>query len=109
MISIQDFAKLDLRTGTIKTAEPFPEAKKPAYKLTIDLGSVGVMQSSAQITERYTVDNLVDRQVICAVNLGSRNIAGFESQVLVMGIPDENGAVVLLKPDGQLPNGARIR
>jgi tRNA-binding protein len=108
MISIKDFAKLDLRVGTIRSAEPFPEAQKPAYRLTVDLGPLGIKSSSAQITEHYTPEALIDRQVVCAVNLGPKQIAGYTSQVLVMGVPDEKGAVVLLKPDAPLPNGAKI-
>ncbi|NOZ75483.1 MAG: tRNA-binding protein [FCB group bacterium] len=108
MISISDFAKLDLRVGTIKTAEAFPEAKQPSYKLSIDLGALGIRSSSAQITEHYDLESLSGRQVICAVNLGVKRIAGFDSDVLVLGIPDANGAVRLLKPDGPLPNGSKI-
>ncbi|MFQ6614437.1 MAG: tRNA-binding protein [Fidelibacterota bacterium] len=108
MITIKDFAKLDLRVGTILTAEPFPEAKQPAYKLTIDFGALGVRSSSARITENYDLDTLPGRQVICAVNLGRKRIAGFVSEALVLGIPDEHGAVRLLKPDGPLPDGSKI-
>lgn len=104
-----DFAALDMRVGTVRTAEIFPEARKPAYKLTIDFGpELGVKRSSAQITRHYTPEQLVGRQVIAAVNLGTRRIAGFESEVLVLGAVPEAGDVVLLHPDHAVPDGTRI-
>ena len=104
-----DFAALDMRVGTVIAAEPFPEARKPAIKLTIDFGpELGVKRSSAQITVHYTPAELVGRQVVAAVNLGTRRIAGFVSEVLVLGATPVPGEVVLLRPDGHVPDGARI-
>lgn len=104
-----DLAALDMRVGTVRTAEPFPEARKPAFKLTIDFGpELGVKRSSAQITLHYTPDELVGRQVVAAVNLGTRRIAGFESEVLVLGAVPEPGNVVLLAVDQRVPDGTRI-
>ncbi|RMF08322.1 MAG: tRNA-binding protein [Candidatus Neomarinimicrobiota bacterium] len=108
MITIKDFSRLDIRLGTIVAVDAFPEAKKPAYKLKIDLGPMGVSSSSARITNHYRPEDLLRRQVVCAVNLGPKRIGGFVSEVLVLGIPDENGAVLLLQPDRPLSNGARI-
>ena len=107
MIDYAAFQSLDLRVGTIITAQPFPEAKKPAYQLTVDFGPLGVLQSSAQITDRYTPEQLLGRQVIGAVNLGRRKIAHFESQFLVLGATEEGG-VILLAPESELPNGQQI-
>lgn len=104
-----DFAALDMRVGTVLTAEPFPEARKPAIKLTIDFGpELGVKRSSAQITMHYAPEQLVGRQVVAAVNLGTRRIAGFESEVLVLGAVPEPGNVVLLALDQRVPDGTRI-
>ena len=104
-----DFAALDMRVGTVRSAEPFPEARKPAFKLTIDFGpQLGVKRSSAQVTMHYTPDELVGRQVVAAVNLGTRRIAGFESEVLVLGAVPEPGNVVLLAVDQRVPDGTRI-
>ena len=104
-----DFAALDMRVGTVRTAEAFPEAKKPAFKLTIDFGpEVGVKRSSAQITRHYAPDQLVGRQVVAAVKLGTRRIASFESEVLVLGAVPEPGDVVLLAPERHVPDGTRI-
>ncbi len=107
MIDYAAFQSLDLRVGTIITAQPFPKAKKPAYQLTVDFGPLGVLQSSAQITDRYTPEQLLGRQVIGAVNLGHRKIAQFESQFLVLGAIEEGG-VILLAPESELPNGQQI-
>ncbi|MFF2482763.1 chaperone CsaA [Paenibacillus sp. NPDC058071] len=108
MISIDDFEKLDIRIGTILAAEPFPEARIPAIKLRIDFGDLGVKVSSAQITRRYQPDELVGRQVVAVVNFPPRRIAGFKSEVLVVGgIPGE-GDVVLLRPDEKVPNGTPV-
>jgi tRNA-binding protein len=109
MATIDDFAALDLRVGTVVEALPFPEAKKPAFRLLIDFGSeVGRLQSSAQLTRRYTPDALVGRRVVAVVNFPPRRIAGFKSDVLVLGAMPEEGDVVLLMPDRDVPNGSRI-
>jgi tRNA-binding protein len=108
-IAIADFDRVDIRVGTVVDASPFPEAKKPAIKLWVDFGApLGVKQSSAQLTVHYTADRLIGRQVIAVVNFPPRLIAGFESQVLVLGLPDENGAVVLLRPDIKVPDGGKM-
>jgi tRNA-binding protein len=107
--TIEDFERLDIRVGTIVDAQPFPEARKPSIRLWIDFGgSLGVKRSSAQITEHYSPDRLIGRQVIAVINLPPRRIAGFKSEVLVLGVPDENGAVVLLRPDFRVPDGGRM-
>ena len=104
-----DFQSIDMRVGTVLTAEPFPEARKPSIRLTIDFGpELGVKRSSAQITVHYTPEQLVGRQVVAAVNLGTRRIAGFESEVLVLGACPEPSDVVLLTPDQRVPDGTRI-
>ncbi|OPA75142.1 tRNA-binding protein [Paenibacillus selenitireducens] len=108
MITIEDFVKLDLRVGTVIEAVPFPEAKKEAIKLKIDFGALGMKYSSAQITRRYIPEQLIGRQVVAIVNLPVRRIAGFKSEVLVIGGVPEEGDVVLLKPDESVPNGTRI-
>jgi tRNA-binding protein len=108
-IAIADFDKVDIRVGTVVDASPFPEAKKPAIKLWVDFGApLGVRQSSAQLTVHYTPDRLIGRQVVAVVNFPPRRIAGFESQILVLGVPDENGAVVLLRPDIKVPDGGKM-
>jgi tRNA-binding protein len=108
-IAIADFDRVDIRVGTVVDATPFPEAKKPAIKLWVDFGApLGVRQSSAQLTVHYTADRLIGRQVVAVVNFPPRRIAGFESQVLVLGLPDENGAVVLLRPDIKVPDGGKM-
>ena len=102
------FATLDLRVGRVTRAEPNPGARKPAYCLWVDFGPLGERTSSAQLTDLYTAEDLVGRQVIAAVNLGSRRIAGFTSDVLVLGLPDESGRVVLLEPERLVPLGGRV-
>ena len=108
MINIEDFAKLELRVGTIKEAENFPEAKIPAYKLRIDFGSFGKKWSSAQITENYSLIDLVGRRIIAAMNLGTKVIGPFKSEVLVMGAEDSNGNIVLIEPDRDIENGSVV-
>ena len=108
-IAFDHFLKVDIRVGTIVAAEDFPEARKPAFKLTIDFGgSIGTRRSSAQITEHSTLETLVGRQVAAVVNFPPRQIGKFMSEVLTLGFPDENGHVVLFSPDVKVPNGARM-
>ena len=108
-ITFDDFLKVDVRVGTITAAEPFPEARKPAVKLTIDFGAeIGTRRSSAQITVHYTPDDLVGRQVVAVVNFPPRQIGPFMSEVLTLGVTDAAGAVVLLAPDKPVPDGSRL-
>ena len=107
-ISWQDFEKIDIRVGTIIEATEFPKAKKPAYKLTIDFGELGIKQSSAQITKFYSVQDLAGQQVIAVVNFPPKKIADFFSECLVLGIYDENKDVVLIQPKHSVSNGSKI-
>jgi tRNA-binding protein len=107
--TLDAFALLDMRVGTILDAQTFPNARKPAYKLTIDFGpDIGVKHSSAQITVHYTPEKLIGSQVIAVVNFPAKRIAGFVSEVLVLGLPDDQSEVVLVRPDLSITNGARL-
>jgi len=108
-ISFADFLKVDIRAGTIVSAEPFRVAREPALKLVIDFGpEIGTRKSSAQITKHYAPQTLVGRQVVAVVNFPPRQIGPFMSEVLTLGVPDENGEVVLLHPSLPTPNGGRM-
>lgn len=108
-ITYSDFEKPDIRVGTVVDAKPFPEAKKPAIQLWVDFGeALGVKKSSAQVTAHYTPDRLIGRQVLAVVNFPPRQIGPFTSEILVLGLPDENGAIVLLRPDIRVPDGGRM-
>jgi len=108
-INFDDFLKVDIRVGTVVRSEPFPEARKPAIKLWVDFGDeIGEKKTSAQITKHYTPESLIGRQVTAVVNFPPRQIGKFMSEILVVGIPDDEGEVVLLKPDHDVPNGGRL-
>ncbi len=108
-VTFEDFQRVEMRVGRIVAAEPFPEARKPAYKLRIDFGpEIGAKQSSAQLTTLYSREELIGRLVVGVVNFPPRRVAGFNSEVLVLGAADSEGAVVLLHPERDLPLGARI-
>lgn len=109
MASYDQFAELDIRIGTVVEAAPFPEARVPAIKMVIDFGELGRKRSSAQITRRYTPEMMVGRQVVAVVNLSPRRIAGFVSEVLVLGAVPGEGDVVLLKPDSPVVNGTPVK
>ncbi len=108
-IGYEDFLKVDVRVGEVVRAEPFPEARKPAIRLWVDFGGeIGVRKSSAQITKHYVPEALVGRQVLAVVNFPPRQIGPFMSEVLVLGLPDEAGEVVLIGPDHRVPSGGRM-
>jgi tRNA-binding protein len=107
-IEFSDFLKIDTRAGTIVKVEDYPEARKPAYKLEIDFGPLGKKRSSAQITQHYSKEELLGKQVIAVVNFPPKQIGKFVSEVLTLGLPDENGNVVLVEPTRKVPNGSKL-
>lgn len=108
MISYDDFTKVDIRSGVITAVEDFPEARKPAYKLTIDFGELGMKRSSAQITKHYTKESLVGMRVMAVVNFPPKQVANFMSEVLTLGFPDVDGEVVLVQAQQDVPLGGKL-
>ncbi|WP_026464739.1 tRNA-binding protein [Adhaeribacter aquaticus] len=108
-IDWSDFEKIDIRVGTIIEVQPFPEARKPAYKIKVDLGpELGIKKSSAQITVNYSAAELLGRQVVCVVNFKPKQVANFVSEILITGFPDSNNNIVLTQPGLPVPNGSRL-
>jgi tRNA-binding protein len=107
-ITIQDFENIELRAGTIIKVEDFPEAKKPGYKITADFGEFGIKKSSVQITKHYTKKELIGKQIIGVINLPAKQITNFQSEFLTTGFKDENGDIILAKPERPLPRGAKM-
>jgi tRNA-binding protein len=107
-IDVADFERVDMRVGRVLDAEPFPEARKPAYKLRIDFGPLGILRSSAQLTRHYRPEELRGRLVVAVTNFPPRQIGPVRSEVLVLGVPDGDGAVVLLEPTHDVPLGGRV-
>lgn len=107
-IQFADFLKVDIRVGTIVKIEEYPEARKPAYKLEIDFGDLGIKKSSAQITHHYSKEDLIGKQVIAVVNFPPKQIGKFMSEVLTLGLSDDKGYIVLLQPTDKVPNGSRL-
>jgi len=107
-IDISDFERVDMRVGRVLLAEPFPEARKPAYKLRIDFGPLGIRRCSAQLTVHYQPEDLLGKLVIAVLNFPPRQIGPMRSEVLVLGVPDPDGAVVLLEPNREVPLGGRV-
>lgn len=108
-LSFDEFLKVDIRVGTVTRAEPYPEARKPAIKLWVDFGGdIGERKSSAQITAHYQPETLIGKQVMAVVNFPPRQIGKFMSEILVLGLPDENGEIVLIGPDQPVPSGGRM-
>ena len=108
-IGYEDFVRVDIRVGTIVAAEPYPEARRPAYKLQVDFGpEIGVKRTSAQLTVHYRIEELLGRQVAAVVNFPPKQIGKFLSEILVLGFPDTEGAVVLIAPDKPVPNGGKL-
>lgn len=108
-ITYEEFEKVNIRSGTIVKVETFPRAKKPAYKVWVDFGGeIGIKQTSAQVTVHYTPENLMGRQVAGCINLGTKNIAGFTSEFLLVGFHDKDGAICLVTVDPNVPNGMKL-
>ena len=108
-VTFDDFLKVDVRVGTVVRAEPFPEARNPAIKIWVDFGDeIGARKTSAQVTVHYTPEDLIGRQVMAVVNFPPRQIGKFMSEILILGFPDAQGAIVLATPDQQVPNGGRM-
>lgn len=107
-MEFSDFLKVDIRSGTILQVSDFPEARKPAYKLEIDFGPLGIKRSSAQITHHYSKEALIGKQIIAVVNFPPKQVGKFMSEVLVLGLPDQEEKIVLMQPTIKVPNGARL-